>query len=314
LQLCGAFNGVVERCAVRRENSILPLSPLVAYARLVRLPNVFTAIADIAVGACLGGAGPTFIALGASSACLYSAGMVWNDVFDIEQDRRERPFRPLPAGHVSLAAAQWVGGILLAVGVAAACWVSLHAATLAAGLAVAILLYDRWIKRTPAAPVGMGACRFLNVLLGLSALDASIAPAELRIHLAGVVALFAAGITAFAKSEAGVSRSQSLRAAALVMSLALAMTLPLPLHVATGTASPLFPYLLVALGVVLAQSVVRAIRDPSPQHVQSAVKAAVLGIIGLDAVMATAISGPYGLLLLVLLPPAILLGRYVYST
>jgi 4-hydroxybenzoate polyprenyltransferase len=280
----------------------------------VRLPNVFTALADIAVGACLGGFGPATIALGASSASLYSAGMVWNDVFDFEQDRRERPFRPLPAGQVSAAAAQCLGGILVVVGVAAAFWVGLHAGALAAALAVAILLYDRWLKRTPAAPVGMGACRFLNVLLGMSALDVSIASAGLRIHLASVVGLFAAGITAFAKSEAGVSRPQSLRTAALVMLLALVISVALPVHLPAGTASPLFPYLLVALGVVLAQPVLHAIRNPSPQYVQTAVKTAVLGIIGLDAVMATAISGSYGLLVLLLLPPAAVLGRYVYST
>ena len=43
-------------------------------------------------------------------------------------------------------------------------------------------------------------------------------------------------------------------------------------------------------------------------------KQTVLGIIGLDAVLATAISGTYGLLILLLLPPALWLGRRVYST
>src|SRR5262249_61032160 len=60
------------------------------YAQLIRLPNVFTALADICLGALAVGALPgrwlpfTFLLL--ASACLYSAGMVWNDYFDFEQD------------------------------------------------------------------------------------------------------------------------------------------------------------------------------------------------------------------------------------
>src|SRR5438067_5126018 len=84
--------------------------PWRAYAQLVRLPNVFTALADIAVG--------TLAAhrltpeqrwqpglwLFAASACLYSAGMVWNDYFDVEQDPRDRPFPPLPPRRLPSAA------------------------------------------------------------------------------------------------------------------------------------------------------------------------------------------------------------------
>ena len=79
-----------------------------AYAQLIRLPNVFTALADIALGwLCAVAAGtpaarwPSFLLLMASSACLYSAGMIWNDFFDVEQDQRERPFRPIPSGRIS---------------------------------------------------------------------------------------------------------------------------------------------------------------------------------------------------------------------
>src|SRR5207253_5153804 len=99
------------------------MSRLRAYAELVRLPNVFTALADI----CLGWFGalaagtpathwPAFALLLAASGCLYSAGMVWNDYFDVEQDRRERPFRPIPAGEISLPEAARLGTGLLAIG------------------------------------------------------------------------------------------------------------------------------------------------------------------------------------------------------
>src|SRR5262245_26052243 len=133
---------------------------LLPYAQLIRLPNVFTAIADIGLGALATGALPAqwlpFVLLALSSACLYSAGMVWNDYFDLEQDKRERSFRPLPSGRVSLNAAVALGTGLIFLGVACAGladsvrtpeggWRSLW---LAAGLVVAIFLYDGWLKRT----------------------------------------------------------------------------------------------------------------------------------------------------------------------
>src|SRR4051794_23744960 len=92
-----------------------------AYARLVRLPNVFTAMADIALAALFLNALPdhlpTFLLLLLASSCLYCGGMVWNDYFDLEQDSRERPFRPLPSGKVSLRAAAALGTLLLLAGV-----------------------------------------------------------------------------------------------------------------------------------------------------------------------------------------------------
>ena len=81
-------------------------SRLRTYAQLVRLPNVFTALADITLGGlalhALGLLPAGGIVAGAfllfASACLYTGGMVWNDFFDIEQDCRERvstdPIRP----------------------------------------------------------------------------------------------------------------------------------------------------------------------------------------------------------------------------
>src|ERR1700731_1070496 len=101
------------------------MTRLRAYAQLVRLPNVFTALADIglaglASGALTPNAPPrVWLAFGfllLASACLYCGGMVWNDIFDMEQDRLERPFRPLPSGKVQRATAIQLGGTLLAAG------------------------------------------------------------------------------------------------------------------------------------------------------------------------------------------------------
>lgn len=294
-----------------------------AYARLVRLPNVFTAVADVGLGVFAAGTAVSWrpaVLTVAASAALYCGGMVWNDVFDVEQDRRERPFRPLPSGAVSTASAVRLGAALLAIG-----WLGASAAGFRSGgfdlvpailgllLVAAIMLYDRWLKPTSAGPVGMGTCRFLNVLLGCSvAGDAVSWP--LRIHLAAVVGIYIVGVTWFARTEARLSESGQLRRATAVMAAALALALPLPLHLPDGTASPLFPYLLVGFAFYIGGPATRAVAKPEPARVQTAVKRAVLGLIVLDAVLATAVAGTAGLLLLALLPPALVLGKWLYST
>src|SRR5262249_55021182 len=75
------------------------------FARLLRLPNVFTAFADILLGTIAAATwrenpfGAALLLL--ASGSLYCAGMVWNDYFDFEEDKRERPFRPIPAGQIA---------------------------------------------------------------------------------------------------------------------------------------------------------------------------------------------------------------------
>jgi 4-hydroxybenzoate polyprenyltransferase len=301
-----------------------PRPRLLAYAQLVRLPNVFTAFADVGLGAFVAAGAvppPTLVLLLLASGCLYCGGMVWNDYFDVEQDHRERPFRPLPSGRVSPAAALRLGIGLLAVGWAAAALAGFHAETwdpipAAVGglLVAAILLYDRWLKRTPAGPVGMGACRFLNVLLGLSTVDWAAVPWGLRLHLALVVGVYIVGVTWLARTEAVATGAGTVKAAATVMLVGVLLALPLPLWVPPGSGSPLFPYLLVLLAFYVGVRVRRATLKPEPATVQAAVKRAVLGLVLFDAVLATAFAGVAGLSLALLLPPALYLGQWLYST
>jgi hypothetical protein len=305
------------------------MSRVHAYAQLLRLPNVFTALADICLGllttAVLGDAPVTARwwltggCLLAASACLYSAGMVWNDWFDLEQDRRERPFRPLPSERLSTKSAARLAGALTVAGLAFAALAGLHAPVwdqtplaIAAILVTAILLYDGWLKRTWAGPVGMGACRFLNVLLGLSLWDEALR--SWGLHVAAIVGLYIVGVTWFARTEARASRRGQLVAAAIVMAAALVLALPLPLWFSPGATSPLFVYLLVATGFFVGWPIYQAILRPTPTPVQAAVKQAVFGLVVLDATLATALAGVIGLAILLLLLPAIYVGRWVYST
>jgi peptidoglycan/LPS O-acetylase OafA/YrhL len=165
-------------------------------------------------------------------------------------------------------------------------------------------------------PVGMGLCRFLNVLMGTLAI-----PGEewaklglLQLHVAGVVGLYIVGVTWFARTEEGTSKRWALIAASVVMGVALLLAVLLPLHFEPGTTPWYYLYLLVAFGFVVGVLVAAAVRTPSPKNVQAAVKRCILGLVLLDAVLACVFVGWPGLLIVLLLVPAMLLGKRVYST
>ena len=84
---------------------------------LIRPANIITAISDILAGSAIAGYFIEFytpsisklILLLLSTSCLYAGGIVFNDIFDINIDRSERPERPLPKGQISLKNAQIFG-------------------------------------------------------------------------------------------------------------------------------------------------------------------------------------------------------------
>lgn len=309
----------------------MPKSRFLAFAQLMRLPNVFTAFADIALAAAaaatvMPSAGTGFwIAMtlvAFASGCLYLAGMVWNDVFDRAEDAAARPFRPLPSGRVQVRTAVILGCGLFALGLGFAALAGLPAAEdwsaepllYAAAIVLAVLFYDGGLKRTPLGPVGMGLCRFLNVLFGLSLTPLEALDAGMRIHVAGVVGVYIVGVTWFARTEEGTSQRRQLLAASGVIALALALAIVLKAQLPADPRTVLFPYLLVLFGFLVGRPIARAITHRGPREVQAAVKRCVLGLVGLDALLATAFAGAPGLLIVLLLPPALVIGRRVYST
>jgi len=297
------------------------------YARLLRLPNVFTAMADIVMAALAAQALPErwlpFLCILLASSLFYSSGMIWNDYFDIEQDRKERGFRPLPAGDISTGKAAGLGWTFMLMGLAlcvVADWgpdgFRYHATLIALFLVAAIFLYDAVLKRTWAGPIAMGACRFLNILLGLSI--AGHAPHAWGWGLALVVGLYIVGVTWFARTEARISNQTMLLAGAAVVfaSLLTALMIPTLVQDANLAHEPpiVFPYLLVAFTIYLAAAYLPALQRPLPRLVQAAVKRSVLGLIVLDAILAMAVAGYIGLVILILYVPSYLFGRLVYST
>jgi 4-hydroxybenzoate polyprenyltransferase len=306
-------------------------SRLLAYAHLLRIPNVFTAFADIAMAGCAAGyildRPDVFGLLLLASGCLYLGGMVLNDFFDWKEDAKARPFRPIPSGRISVLTAGLLGQALLTGGLVFAGMAHVildrpktppSPALIAIGLFLAISVYDSVLKRTPFGPLGMGFCRFLNVLLGLSgSVDQwpnDLSFHVLALHLAAIIGVYIVGVTWFARTEESASNRRQLIGAALVMLLALGLAITIPVHLPPGASPVYFPYLVAAFGFYVGSKVVEAIRLPGPKEVQAAVKRCILGLVALDAVLASAFVGAWGLLILLLLLPARWLGKWVYST
>lgn len=297
---------------------------LLAFAQLMRLPNVFTAFADIALGALAAGyladRPGAFALLLLTSGSLYLAGMVWNDWFDRAEDARTQAFRPIPSGRVPARAAMILGSALVVLGLGFASLAGLsfelsysHPAVIAVAITLAVFAYNSYLKHTPVGPVGMGLCRFLNVLLGVSGAGGELLD-PVPLHLAGVIGFYIVGVTWFARTEETESQRWQLIPAAIVMGLALVAGLLLPVHKPDGSTPFYFPYLIVAFGFYVGFAVVKAIAKPDPRHVQAAIKRSILGLVILDAVLATVFVGWPGLTILLLSVPARLLGRWVYST
>jgi 4-hydroxybenzoate polyprenyltransferase len=248
--------------------------------------------------------------------------MVWNDFFDRFEDAQSRPNRPIPSGRVRPRTAVILGLLLFALGLTFAGLAGTQASSewdptplvYAVGIVLAVWMYDGGLKRTPLGPIGMAICRFLNVLMGLSALPDSALDLDTRLHLAGVVGVYIVGVTWFARTEEGRSSKRQLLGAACVLAVALFLGLVLKARLPLGSGTVAFPYLLVLFGFVIGRPVARAVSSPGPREVQTAVKRCILGLVILDAVLATAFVGLPGLAILLLLPPALVLGKWVYST
>ena len=57
-----------------------------------------------------------------------------------------------------------------------------------------------------------------------------------------------------------------------------------------------------------------AIANPSPKQVQTAIKQCILSLIVIDAAVSLLVAGYWAVLVLALLAPTLLLGKWVYST
>ncbi|QDS91304.1 prenyltransferase [Roseimaritima multifibrata] len=317
-------------------------SSLYRWAQLVRFPNTFTILADVTAGYVLvahsGSPIGRLLCVVAAGVLLYWAGMVLNDWFDVEKDRVERPHRPLPAGHLSLAVAGRAGWFLLAAGVGAAglsgaipatdyVW-NLRPAIVGLVLAVMIVAYDGPLKQTIIAPVVMGLCRFLSFLLGaVTAMPAALEFAGIGtgsendfaaphvLAFAAGMGLYITGVTCMARHEAKAQQKSAVLPIGLIIAmlgalvLAFAPRLAAPGEIWHLSPSRSFPMLIGLIALAVFVRGIRAISDPSPAKIQILIKISILTLIPFCAAIALLGAGPaWGGGLFALVVPAILLS------
>ena len=277
-----------------------------AYLTLTRPANVVTALADVLAGAAAAGTLAGLPWLLPATAALYAGGVVLNDVFDAALDARERPERPIPDGRVTRAGAAALGGGLLALGVLAAGMVSTASLAVAVGIVTAVLSYDAWAKHQGlAGPLMMGACRGLNLLLGVSAAPAALGALW---PLALIPVAYIAAITAVSRGEVhgGGGRTGWLAVGLIGAVLAVLAALGIA---GSQPAWAALPFVALLAWRVLPPFVAAA-RHPQPALVGAAVRAGVLSLILLDAALAAAFAGPlHGLAVLALWPLSLGLAR-----
>jgi len=156
-----------------------------AWLQLLRLPNLLTVPGDPIVGffswesiRYFSSTDKGYVDVGhvamlipcaIAAVLLYCAGLILNDLFDLKEDRRDRPNRPLPSGQISIRTTAVTAIVLLIGGVAAAAFNGPLCAGIAAVLAALVLTYNAGVKRIPiVGPLNMGLCRGLSVFLGMA--------------------------------------------------------------------------------------------------------------------------------------------------
>ncbi|MCY3008186.1 MAG: UbiA family prenyltransferase [Planctomycetota bacterium] len=313
------------------------------WAQLVRVPNTFTSAADALAGMCLGGAFSTFVfqpiaglLAAVASILLYWGGMVLNDVFDLDEDKKNNRPGPIVRGAIGLPQARFVGSAMLGIGLTLACSAAytIHGSiyeTLSVGilLVAAILGYDGPLKKTPLAPLVMGLCRALNLSLGMAIASGPRLPnlsANLWL-LPAAFCLYVMGFTIAARKEFLSVQSRprlwfgwltSLIGICLFAWTIWKFPSPSLMQIAQRRGAStqwVFPCIMLLLAVPVFRRAWNSIRTLSGKDLGLAIRTAILNILFIDATLALIYAGPWmGLLIAALVLPTILLGRVFRAT
>jgi len=283
------------------------------YLLLMRPANIITALADILAGVAIAGiigeaslwAFPDIGDWGnigwllLSTVGLYGGGVVFNDVFDLELDKKERPERPLPSGAATFGGAIALGVVLLLIGGLSAFKVGPISGIIASAIVVGVLTYDSLSKHHIFwGPLNMGLCRSLNLLLGVSIVTDVLN----TLWPVGLIPLgYIGAITLVSQGEVhGGNRPALNLAAALYLVVCLGI---LGFGIWAGKSPWIALPFLGLLVYLIFPPLLQAMKFLEAQQVMRAVKAGVLALIVLDSAIAAIFGGlGWGLCVMALLP------------
>ncbi|MBT3294916.1 MAG: UbiA family prenyltransferase [Verrucomicrobia bacterium] len=252
----------------------MPATPtLRAWLQLIRLPNLLTVPGDPLAGACLalaiqgGGRLTPALMVGAASLAFYTAGLIINDCCDLKEDRRQRPDRPLPSGHVARGHALGASLLLIVLALGLAWRVNPLSGATAGALSGMILLYNLLLKRSPLpGALAMGLCRGLSLLLGATAVGTG-RPGGMVLAAALLLTLYISAVTLLADREHEAVTLGGRRWWPLVAGVALLVLLLVVSH-GWGWLS-LLPATVAGVSLLRLGGALRG--TPAPQIVQSSI-------------------------------------------
>ncbi len=301
------------------------------YISLIRLPNLFSAASNILPGYCIivtaisssfSNTNVLHLAgLMITSSLLYMAGIVLNDYFDIEIDKKERPRRPLPSGNVSKRKALTIAiSSIIAANVISLLisWMSLVFAVI---LTAIIIAYDSRLKhKTITGPISMSSARFVNVILGaspaFSMLLLSSESITMLLFIATILFLYILSISVLSKKEVSgeATRLNIIFTFAIVFvvitSIAIVSLIGILQTVAFVNLA-----LFSAVMVITFIPIIRGHASLAPVDIQNTIRNMIISIIILDSVFVSGVIGlQYGLATLLLIIPPILLARKLDMT
>lgn len=282
------------------------------YLRLMRPANIVTSVADVLAGIAVSGYLLTentqiipILLLCLSTIGLYGGGIVFNDVFDADLDKVERPERAIPRGDVSLQEAVLLGGALLMLGIFAALAFSVLSGVIALLIAVFALIYDKFGKHHGVlGPLNMGICRGLNLLLGISIISLSLQD----FYFLGLIPLiYIFSITMISQGEVHGSNRNKLYLGALLYLLVISALLYYSWVQGELVQSGLF---IILFAFMIYKPLFAAIQEPVGKNIGKAVKAGVISLILMDAAWAAASGFLIGACFIAaLLPVSLLLAK-----
>jgi 4-hydroxybenzoate polyprenyltransferase len=172
------------------------------YLQLVRLPGIFTAFSNVLIGYFFSFSFNSEIIflpyLLATSGMLFCSGMIFNDYFDYNLDKKERSFRPLPSGKISKHNALLIGFIFLILANISASFLGFDSLIISLILSCIILFYNLKLKSISFLGFfNLSLIRMLNILLGFSIIGISFEFIQYLLPLG----IFVVGISILAKNE-----------------------------------------------------------------------------------------------------------------
>ena len=250
-----------------------------------------------------------------SSTLLYVSGVIFNDFFDLEIDKKERPFRPLPSGDISKENAKRIAFGMMIFAILLSSFVSWSSFTISLFLSGIILAYDYKLKHNKFSnPIAMGSARFFNVILGAS--PAAHLPLQTNflpvIFVASLVLTYVMVIAVLSRKE--IRGMQSRQPTKILFSIVYVIITLITIAVLLGFFTIWSLVILVPFAILISLIFKKTLPGDA-LSIQNGIKNMVISIIILDSVFISGTAGlQFGLATFLFLIPSILLSRRLYVT